>query len=241
MDALSVRLHHDTGHCGGLVQHADEADFRQWMAKLKSPTPRQALMRKIDDAANVGAVMARLDPGRLLGMIKELSTSTPNRHYRSEAGVTASNAIAGQWRSIANGRDDIIVSKPPLKNAAQSTVIARIEGSERPSEIIVIGSHLDSTSSFAQNDPRGSAPGADDDASGVAAATEVLRDPARYRGRLRRPCEPCHQVCAAGHGVRGRTGRRLSWRQHKMVRAVSDAAPCVWPGRLLPDAAESQQ
>lgn len=175
MDAFSVRLHQDTGHCGGLVQHADEADFRQWMAKLKSPVPRQALTRKIDDAANVGAVMARLDPGRLLAMIEELSTSTPNRHYRSEAGVAASNAIAGQWRSIAGGRDDITVSMLPLPTAPQSTVIARIEGSERPGEIIVIGSHLDSTSPLAQNNPRGSAPGADDDASGVAAATEVLR------------------------------------------------------------------
>lgn len=175
MDALSLQLHHDTGHCGGLVQHHDEADFRQWMAKLKSPTPRQAITRKIDDGDTVRTVMARLDPGRLLAMIEELSTSTPNRYHRSEAGVVASNAIAAQWRSITDGRDDMTVSTLPLPDAPQSTVIARIEGSERPGEIVVIGSHLDSTSFPATKDPLGSAPGADDDASGVATATEILR------------------------------------------------------------------
>jgi leucyl aminopeptidase len=175
IDALSARLHRDTGHCGGLVQHPNEADFHQWTAKLTAPRSLQAITRKIDDAANVGAVMARLDPGRLLAMVEELSTSTPNRHYRSEAGVAASHAIAAQWRSIAGSRDDITVSTLRLPQAPQSTVIARIEGSERPGEIIVIGSHLDSISPAARNDPRGLAPGADDDASGVATATEVLR------------------------------------------------------------------
>jgi bacterial leucyl aminopeptidase len=172
---LSARLHRDTGHCGGLVQHTDEADFRQWMSKLDAPRSTRVAIRSIDDEPNVHAVTARLDAGRLLAMIEELSTRTPNRYFKSESGMAASGAIEADWLSITRDRQDISVSKVRLPNAPQSTVIARIQGSARPDEVIVIGSHLDSTSNLAINHPDGAAPGADDDASGVAAATEVLR------------------------------------------------------------------
>ena len=50
-------------------------------------------------------------------------------------------------------------------------VIATIRGAELPDEIVVIGAHLDSINPGNIAD----APGADDDASGVAAVSEVLR------------------------------------------------------------------
>jgi leucyl aminopeptidase len=54
---------------------------------------------------------------------------------------------------------------------AQPSVIATIQGTTLPSEIVVMGAHLDSINRSGGT----TAPGADDDASGVATLTEVLR------------------------------------------------------------------
>jgi leucyl aminopeptidase len=56
-------------------------------------------------------------------------------------------------------------------NFRQNSVIATLRGTEIPDEIVVIGGHLDSINSFNAD----AAPGADDDASGVAAVSETLR------------------------------------------------------------------
>jgi leucyl aminopeptidase len=55
---------------------------------------------------------------------------------------------------------------------AQKSVIMTIRGTTRPDEIVVIGGHLDSIALGGKN---ANAPGADDDASGVATLTEVAR------------------------------------------------------------------
>jgi leucyl aminopeptidase len=52
-------------------------------------------------------------------------------------------------------------------------VIATITGTSLPAEVVVIGGHLDSINSSAPT--TGTAPGADDDASGVASLTEAFR------------------------------------------------------------------
>ncbi|MBA3821355.1 MAG: M20/M25/M40 family metallo-hydrolase, partial [Deltaproteobacteria bacterium] len=55
---------------------------------------------------------------------------------------------------------------------AQQSVILTIPGSTRASEVVVIGGHLDS---ITMGRKAGVAPGADDDASGIATLTEVAR------------------------------------------------------------------
>jgi leucyl aminopeptidase len=57
----------------------------------------------------------------------------------------------------------------------QYNVIARLEGRIHPDSVSVMGAHYDSILSGTDSDPFTSAPGADDNASGVAAALEVAR------------------------------------------------------------------
>ena len=56
----------------------------------------------------------------------------------------------------------------------QKSVIATIKGTDRASEVVVVGAHLDSINQAGTTETT-RAPGADDDASGVASITEVLR------------------------------------------------------------------
>ena len=57
----------------------------------------------------------------------------------------------------------------------QYNVIARLEGSIYPDSVSVMGAHYDNILGGTESDPFTAAPGADDNASGVAAALEVAR------------------------------------------------------------------
>jgi bacterial leucyl aminopeptidase len=59
--------------------------------------------------------------------------------------------------------------------STQPSVILTIQGTDLPSEVVVLGAHLDSINGSAGGSTTQRAPGADDDASGIATLTEVLR------------------------------------------------------------------
>ena len=54
-------------------------------------------------------------------------------------------------------------------------MILTIQGAAQPDEVVVLGAHLDSINASNRDDPNQHAPGADDDASGIATLTETLQ------------------------------------------------------------------
>ncbi|UUZ46724.1 M20/M25/M40 family metallo-hydrolase [Massilia sp. B-10] len=74
---------------------------------------------------------------------------------------------------MATGRSDISVTQFTHSGYNQKSVIATITGTDNAAEVIVIGGHLDSVGSGSGETMR--APGADDDASGLASMTEAFR------------------------------------------------------------------
>ena len=92
------------------------------------------------------------------------------RYYRSDAGQDAALELHAQWNAYGDGRTDFTVARV-THFWKQDSVIASIQGSAIPEEIVVIGAHLDTIN---VNDPS-VAPGADDDGSGIAVVSEVLR------------------------------------------------------------------
>jgi leucyl aminopeptidase len=93
--------------------------------------------------------------------------------------VQAAEWLRSVWQghATAAGRNDVRVWLRPHANWAQPSVIAMIQGTQFPKEAIVIGGHLDSINTQVPSSqrPTASAPGADDDASGVASLTETFR------------------------------------------------------------------
>ena len=92
------------------------------------------------------------------------------RYYNSDAGRDAALELHDRWKNFGAGRIDFSVTRfeHPWK---QDSVIASITGSALPNEIVLIGGHLDSINYSNQS----VAPGADDNASGIAVVSEVLR------------------------------------------------------------------
>jgi bacterial leucyl aminopeptidase len=163
LEPLSEQMHLKFHRCGGFIVHDSLADALA--PALPAPTREYTL----DHPAEVTSVLAALDERTIAQTIRELS-AMPNRYYKSAAGAEASNWLAERWRSFAT-RPGVTVQLVD-HGFPQKSVVLTIPGTTHADEVIVIGGHLDS---IAMGGLSANAPGADDDASGIATLTEVAR------------------------------------------------------------------
>lgn len=165
--ALSEQLHERFHRCGGFMLHDSIDDAR---ASLHDHAHvGAAIDYTLDHGEAVRAVLPALDQAQLLETIRELSTQQ-NRYYRSPAGAAASVWLAQRWRGFTT-RPEVSVELFD-HGYEQKSVILTIPGAALANEVVVLGAHLDSIS---LGRGAGDAPGADDDASGIATLTEVAR------------------------------------------------------------------
>jgi leucyl aminopeptidase len=166
LDEISHLMHEEYQRCGGFMAHDSLADARA--ALLPAPEAK-TVDYTIDHAPVVEAVLPALDRNAIKATIGELSRM-PTRFYRSDSGAAASTWLRDRWRSFSE-RTDVTVELLD-QGYPQKSVILTIPGTTRAHEVVVIGGHLDSITLGGKN---GKAPGADDDASGIATLTEVAR------------------------------------------------------------------
>lgn len=179
LDALALRIHRDLRRCGGFVKHESLAEAREALARLeRSSQPAAALVLPfaIDRPDLVAPLVAAVDEATILATITSLSTTFTNRYHAHPSGTAAANAIKAQWEGYAAGHEGVTVEL--YSHGAitpQPSVVLTIPGSTLPGQIVVIGAHEDSIRSGCSANPGCVAPGADDDASGVATISEALR------------------------------------------------------------------
>lgn len=121
-----------------------------------------------DTAAKINKLIDAVEQGPVVKMNKALE-AMGSRHVRQAKGDKVSKLIAGQWKQLVAGRNDVTINTNAGKADGQNSIILEIKGTEKPDEIVVVGGHLDSTSNPIRN-----APGADDDASGISSITGLL-------------------------------------------------------------------
>lgn len=99
------------------------------------------------------------------------------RFHTTPTGVQASLDIKDMWQEMTTEaeRSDITVELYDHDFTDQKSVILTIPGTENPEEFVIIGGHLDSGDVWMNDQFPGVAPGADDNASGIATLTETLR------------------------------------------------------------------
>jgi leucyl aminopeptidase len=175
---LARHVHEKEKRCGGFFAFDTQA---QAEAFIRSDRSRQALQRAalvaytIDNGATVNPWLGAVDANRIKATIGTLSSYT-NRYYTSTTGRTSAEWIRSTWDGLAAGRGDVSSELFNCSNCStQPSVILTIQGAELPDEIVVLGAHLDSINGSAGGSNSQVAPGADDDASGIATLTEVLR------------------------------------------------------------------
>jgi leucyl aminopeptidase len=174
---LSAAIHQELKRCGGFMFHASEADGKQALAKQSATLVTTAAFTRpsyaIDSQRLVTPVLSLMQASNIAVTIGDLSTFV-NRYYTTTGGTDASNWLKTKWTGMAAGRSDISVTQFAHTGYNQKSVILTINGTTRASEVIVLGAHLDSINGAGTGETT-RAPGADDDASGIASMTEALR------------------------------------------------------------------
>ena len=176
---ISRYVHENERRCGGYFAFPDRAQAEAFVRgdRAKLAMAKSALARyALDNQATVGRWLPQVQEQRLYDTINHLSRYR-NRYYASSHGRTSAEWIREHWQSLAAGRSDVTTEMFTACStcSTQPSVILTIRGWDLPDEVVVLGAHLDSINGSTRNDPNQLAPGADDDASGIATLTETLR------------------------------------------------------------------
>ncbi len=172
---LSMLMHKNFNRCGGFMLHDDEADA---MELLASQDGAQLLAENhifadysINQEAIVKPLIAEVKSENILASITKLS-SFKNRYYKGEFGKQSAAWIKDTWSALVKNRTDATVEYFPHAQWDQPSIILTLKGAS--DEVIVLGGHQDSINgSF--GGATATAPGADDNASGISTITEIIR------------------------------------------------------------------
>ncbi|PPQ63807.1 hypothetical protein CVT24_009802 [Panaeolus cyanescens] len=118
-------------------------------------------------------ILASVSTSNMQSYLSSL-TAFNNRYYKASTGASASNWILNTVNSIAStyGRSDV-TAKLFTHSYVQSSIIAKIPGTNPSAEVVILGAHMDSIN--LSNPTSGRAPGADDDGTGSVNLIEGFR------------------------------------------------------------------
>ncbi len=178
LSQISEVIHLRELRCGGYFAFSTRAEAE---AFLRSDRSAKALKTSlvntytIDNQTTVNPWLGQVQQTNIYNTINTLS-AYQNRYYTSAEGKTSAESIRTNWQNLAGSRTDVSSQLFSCANCStQPSVILTIQGTDLPNEVVVLGAHLDSINVSAGGSVTQRAPGADDDASGIATLTEVLR------------------------------------------------------------------
>lgn len=125
----------------------------------------------IDQDALVNQCLGLVNPENIEETILDLVAYGTRFHTKPQAEQAVLD-MKTKWEALvaAAGRTDISFRIVNHVNTPMPSLIMTIQGSESPDEYVIVGGHIDSIT-WNTND----APGADDNASGIASITEMIR------------------------------------------------------------------
>lgn len=176
MEELSRAMHHSFHKCAGFVTHESESEAVEWIRNFATAETEAPLINyTIDNPESVNTMLNTVSEPYTRQVIIDLS-AFPNRRYNQPSGIDSANWIYNRWASLVASYDRDSVSLAyfthPASTSPQPSIILTFKGKRFPDEIVVLGAHQDSINQSGSTAP---APGADDDASGIACLTEAIR------------------------------------------------------------------
>lgn len=159
-------------HGPGYIYKASKSDALRALEKQNTTVNRNVIPFTITEDATVTQMLDVVNTQNIEDHILQLQDYGTRYHALPEA-TQAAQDLKAKWEAMATlyNRTDVSVRLYNHNSTNMPSVIMTIQGAETPDEFVVVGGHLDSTSSQGNNN----APGADDDASGIATITEATR------------------------------------------------------------------
>ncbi len=171
LSSLSRLMHKNHNRCGGYIVHKS---LQSALVAQQQPLVDNGFAASaFTEADTVNRLLPNLAKENIVDTINYLSTTFNNRYYTTSGGSDASDGLKARWEGIVSGLSYASVTQVAHSGYGQKSVLVTLTGSEKPNEYVVIGGHLDST--IGSTNENSTAPGADDDASGIATLTEVMR------------------------------------------------------------------
>ncbi|MDR3503579.1 MAG: M20/M25/M40 family metallo-hydrolase [Legionella sp.] len=174
MNELALRVLHDNRRvCGGFLnlepykkQQINESQLLINLTKSRATLGHDEY--HITHDVQVTPLLKQIDRNNIWGYMQHL-TNYVNRAANSQTGVLAAQWFKDQIDSMAKDyhRNDVQSYMVETGKKYKQPSVVTVIGKEKPGGAIVIGAHIDTL--------KGNMPGADDDASGIAAILEVSR------------------------------------------------------------------
>ncbi|MGB0494876.1 MAG: M20/M25/M40 family metallo-hydrolase [Kangiellaceae bacterium] len=172
VNLLSKLMHDEFNRCGGFVAHQSLQDAKQYVANEGRVIKSKNIEYSITETELVNQLLNQVVADNMSSTVNSLSNYN-NRYYAAQTGEDAANWLMNEWADIVSTRSDISVELYQHSAWQQPSVIATIPGTTNADEVVIVGGHLDSINGSSQQ--TGRAPGSDDNASGIAVVTELLR------------------------------------------------------------------
>ena len=175
-EEAAEHLHHN------VLTHGPGYVYMPSLEEAMASINKAALMKKekagkamvasytIDQDFYVNQAMNLVDNLKIESTIQTLEGYGSRYHTRSSA-TQAVTDMRNTWASMGAGRSDITTRLVNHSSSNMPSAVLTIKGTTYPDEYVIIGGHIDSTNPRNNSD----APGADDDASGIATITEAAR------------------------------------------------------------------
>lgn len=163
-------LHHNViTHGPGYVYKSSKEQALAAINKIKKAN--KVLAFTIDQDAIVNSAIAKVNADNIKTHIQTLE-NYGTRHHTTAKAKTAVQDLKAKWQNLitASGRNDVSVRIVDHVGTTMPSLVLTINGTTAPNEFVIVGAHMDSITNNTNN-----APGADDDASGIATISEMIR------------------------------------------------------------------
>ncbi len=166
-------LHHKVlVHGPGFIYEASENDALSSIGNINKKSARaQRAAFSITQETLVRQSLDLVNNFNIANQIQELE-NYGTRYHTTNSARQAVLDLKSKWEGLAAGRGDVSVRIVNHTSTNMPSVVMTITGTEKPDEFVIIGGHIDSTARGGNAD---NAPGADDNASGIATITEAAR------------------------------------------------------------------
>jgi leucyl aminopeptidase len=166
--------HEEFKRCGGFMLHQEEEEAVQFWHERGLAFAAQKMLPlnyQINQESTVKNFISQVQEDRIAQVIRKLS-SYKNRFYTSDTGVESQLWLFNHWKQLSHNRNDVNVFRWKHNGWPQDSIVMEITG--KSSDKIIVGGHGDSVSGWWRRESA-TAPGADDNASGIATITEIIK------------------------------------------------------------------
>lgn len=164
-DQLAGLVHEHTHLCGSI----EVLDLNLNLTELGN-----ADSPKVPTTTKSGSIAQLIDKVSASNMQSTVTTlqSLGSRYHASTSPNASSDLLKTSWQSLLlTGATISQLDHSASKDTSQKSLVVRIPAAQTSSDTVILGAHLDSINRSDQTN----APGADDNATGIAALTEILR------------------------------------------------------------------